>query len=846
MKAVPFREQGQGSGRLAEIRPMALTALFLLVGGIAAADPHVPGPPLPPVEPRLQKGVTTIAGDEFTVASDDPYPSDVPTHFHSNNSDPFQVGADQAEVGVYIVPESSIDEEVRGLAEFPASSGGASSSTLSFEVTNVGGLFDQPGGDFEILLEAYVGNGLEELTDYSAPAIGTIARFQTGGLMVGDVFSYDITSVLAQALAAEGGLGVRLRPVSDPMGSAMVFGEFLIEKLARRASLGGLGAQFCPDSPVGKGSCTDPLGSGDRFGTSIEVSGNTVMIGVPGDDDAGQNSGALFVFLRDGDQLLFQQKIVPPPGFTAAGFGQSLAIEGGVAVVGSPDEPTFLRKGTGSLRAALLERLGTRWTVKQPITSPADMAGSGFGASVAISSNLMVIGAPTAGLASVFTFNGGFPVELDTFGPPGGKGFQTAFGRKVAVANDKFAIGAGSPLVAGAVGLFSAVANNLQNVANMTSTDASENFGASLAMDGDMVFVGAPQAALVAGETENRTGAVFALNTGGAMLGRFTPPTAFGGGQFGFAIAASGGRVAIGQPGPGPGGKGADELSRVYLFDAMPNDLVEVDQLVAQTPDEDGLGTTVALDLDNLLASSPVTGSIGGFLDTRGVFSDSFDGFDVSNARGDPGSQCPEGSVRREILFLDDMENGAPGWTVSGDGATWELQPTRATSGTNAWRATGVGAVSDQILESPPIDRPVALLSEGEGLVLSFTQFRDLEQVGNICFDGGVVEFRNPSNANGRYVDRRFVDVDQYTGPIATDTGNPLADVRNPNPAQDGEPIDAWCGNSGGSVRTRIVTGFGSPSTRTIRFRLGTDAATATEGWYIDDVMLEFCGPPEP
>ena len=90
------------------------------------------------------------------------------------------------------------------------------------------------------------------------------------------------------------------------------------------------------------------------------------------------------------------------------------------------------------------------------------------------------------------------------------------------------------------------------------------------------------------------------------------------------------------------------------------------------------------------------SGSVGGGADT--IFADGFDPPSAGNAQDFttlalPGD-CPVDSAPT-VVFSDDMESGAPGWThaaASGETDTWTLGST-SHSGTHAWvgQRTGSG-----------------------------------------------------------------------------------------------------------------------------------------------------------
>jgi hypothetical protein len=108
---------------------------------------------------------------------------------------------------------------------------------------------------------------------------------------------------------------------------------------------------------------------------------------------------------------------------------------------------------------------------------------------------------------------------------------------------------------AGAVYLFDAGVR-LDRVLTPPTTEPDMDFGrAVVAVGGDLV-VGAD------GAGDGASGAAFRLDpTTSALVARFTP-TARPGGRFGFALAATGPVVAIGEPATDD----ADAIGRVYLF----------------------------------------------------------------------------------------------------------------------------------------------------------------------------------------------------------------------------------------------------------------------------------------
>ncbi len=136
------------------------------------------------------------------------------THFHSNTGGAFGNPAGKAEVGNYG------SECVRGLSEYNLSGlSAASSAYVTFNTYKLGGLFagtnDTPfSGTINVV--AYSGNNLEDISDYGATSLGTVGSFSTAGLVLGSVFSFDITSIFNQAITnSQTSLGIRLQRASE-------------------------------------------------------------------------------------------------------------------------------------------------------------------------------------------------------------------------------------------------------------------------------------------------------------------------------------------------------------------------------------------------------------------------------------------------------------------------------------------------------------------------------------------------------------------------------------------------------------------------------------------------------
>ena len=116
----------------------------------------------------------------------------------------------------------------------------------------------------------------------------------------------------------------------------------------------------------------------------------TLAVGVPKDDDAGTDSGAVFVFRWDGSTWIEEQKITPEDAQAGDAFGHSVAINHNRIVVGAPREGT---NGFFAGAAYVFVFDGTQWKQEQKLlpneVGPVDQ----FGESVAISGTTVAVAA---------------------------------------------------------------------------------------------------------------------------------------------------------------------------------------------------------------------------------------------------------------------------------------------------------------------------------------------------------------------------------------------------------------------------------------------------------------------
>lgn len=284
--------------------------------------------------------------------------------------------------------------------------------------------------------------------------------------------------------------------------------------------------------------------SGGSFGKSVATNGGLVVVGAPNDTYEGfPGVGNVYVFNATTGSLAYT--LNAPESYRYQRFGYSVAI-GSVIVVGTP----YVNYGNG---AAYVFN-STTGALISTLTSPDPQEYGEFGLSVATSGNIAVVGAPfesSNGLTyagNAYVFNAETGALITSLTSPNAQA-SGLFGQSVAT-NGKVAV-VGAPYensedlrLAGNVYIFNAVSGNLNG--NLSSPHAWENglFGYSVAISGSSVVVGAP---FEESEDHEFGGNVYIFNSNSDVyLAGLTSPNPARFGYFGWSVAISGNVVAVG------------------------------------------------------------------------------------------------------------------------------------------------------------------------------------------------------------------------------------------------------------------------------------------------------------
>ncbi len=367
---------------------------------------------------------------------------------------------------------------------------------------------------------------------------------------------------------------------------------------------------------------SDPSG----FGMSVAVSGDTIVVGAPQEDmpdphNAAINlnmAGAAYVFVRDGASWDLQQRLTAAVPGAGDKFGSALAIDGETIAVGAVTEDGAATGVNGDATSDaeadsgavyVFDRSGTSWSQSAYIKASNTDPGDWFGFSVDVDSNTVVVGAAGeasssigagsnqsnndrsfAGAAYIFTRSSGSWSQQAYLKPSNTRsGFM--FGSSVGVSGATVAVGAAgedsaatgvggnqantSADDAGAVYVFRRSISSWAQQAYIkaSNTDADDEFGVSVGLDGDRLVVGAMNESSAAtgingnqaSDSEPSAGAAYVFSRSGTSWSQAAYLKASDTDEhdnFGLQVAVSGNSVLVGAPGDAP--KSGEELDDVH------------------------------------------------------------------------------------------------------------------------------------------------------------------------------------------------------------------------------------------------------------------------------------------
>ena len=231
------------------------------------------------------------------------------------------------------------------------------------------------------------------------------------------------------------------------------------------------------------------------------MSGSLIVVGAP-DHKVGSSAdhGSAYVFTLSGSTWTQTTELAVSDGETGGYFGTSVGVSGSTVVAGA-----LGRTGSVDGAAYVFGLSGSSWSEAAELTSPDGAGGDYFGGSLAISGSTVVVGADNftvgshtgEGAAYVFADEGGYWSQTGEMWPSDGAagdkfGFAVAVSGSTVVASSPLhAVGANS--YEGAAYFYGFSGGAWISTAEVSASDgeASDHFGTGLAVWGQTALIGA-------------------------------------------------------------------------------------------------------------------------------------------------------------------------------------------------------------------------------------------------------------------------------------------------------------------------------------------------------------------
>jgi hypothetical protein len=400
-------------------------------------------------------------------------------------------------------------------------------------------------------------------------------------------------------------------------------------------------------------------GTEDRFGESIAIAGDTLVIGAPGEasgvsgvdasalwqaDDSAANSGAVYVFVRRDGTWSQEAYLKASDTRAGAAFGSSVAIAGDTLVIGAPGG-ALAGNGASYASAASGGANGVLTAASAGSSAPAATSGGGNAVTAAsVGPNAF---AALSGAAYVFVRSEGVWSQTASLSPSLGAdgSVPQQFGARVAIADDTLAISAHgssqdgtasarSMSAAGAVYVFERTGASWQEQTALAADGGRQAplFGVSLAMTSDLIAIGSPGESASSASDESSGDAAYVFERSGSTwseLVRLPGPPDQPQASFGCSVGISGDRLVVGAAtensaavGVNPAALGSDQTAAAsgaaYVFTRAGADWTEEAYLKASAARaDDQFGASVAIAGDNLVVTAPNEASAGTGIDPQ-------------------------------------------------------------------------------------------------------------------------------------------------------------------------------------------------------------------------------------
>ena len=378
----------------------------------------------------------------------------------------------------------------------------------------------------------------------------------------------------------------------------------------------------------------------DEFGYTVAIDGDTAIVGAQYENGGTGNpiswSGAAYVFERIGSTWIEQAILRASDAQPGDRFGYSVAISGDTAIVGAPYEWGGAGDSASESGAVyVFVRSGTTWTEQQILRASNAQANDYFGWSVSVSGDSTIVGAykedgatdtlSGSGAAYVFTRSAGTWTEQQILRASNAQS-DDEFGHSVAIDGDTAIVGAPKEdgatdtlAQSGAAYVFvrSGTTWTEQQILRASDAQADDLFGWSVAISGDTAIVGAYHEDGGATDPKSDSGAAYVFTRSGTTWTEqqiLRASDAQDNDAFGYSVAIDGDTAIVGAPSEDGGvGNPLSDSGAAYVFTRSGSTWTE--QAILRASDaqgSDNFGWSVSISSDTAL--------IGAYKEDGGAF----------------------------------------------------------------------------------------------------------------------------------------------------------------------------------------------------------------------------------
>jgi len=275
---------------------------------------------------------------------------------------------------------------------------------------------------------------------------------------------------------------------------------------------------------------------GDLLGSSVSIAGDTIVVGARSTLATPNGQGAAYVFVRSGTVWTQQAKLVASDAAGEDHLGSSVSISGDTVIVGAPHVDLNPLGAGGEGAAYVFVRSGTTWTQQAKLVASDAADGDSLGSSASISGDTVVVGAPQANVNPLGFGNEGAGYVFVRSGTTwtqqaklvaSDAADDDSLGSSVSISGGTVAVGAPhanlNPLGLGDEGAGYAFARSgtvWTQSAKLIASDAADDdlLGSSVSLSGSTAILGAPGVDLAPALDNEGAAYAFCVSTASASF----------------------------------------------------------------------------------------------------------------------------------------------------------------------------------------------------------------------------------------------------------------------------------------------------------------------------------------